>query len=93
MQIRRFPAPADRGCVNRLLRHIEVAAIIVAFWYALFPALVMAQSISEDQVKAAYLFNFAKFVEWPAGPFTASGSKLPARARILLDSGEEKQGQ
>ncbi len=92
--------------MNRLLRHIEGTAIIVAFWFALCPALVMAQSVSEDQVKAAYLFNFAKFVEWPAEPFPAAGSsisfctlgrtrvadKLLALARIL-NSGEEKQGQ
>ena len=27
----------------------------------------LAQSIDEYQAKAAFLFNFAKFVEWPAG--------------------------
>ena len=31
--------------------------------------------LSENQVKAAYLFNFAKFVEWPASSF-AAGSPL-----------------
>jgi hypothetical protein len=29
-----------------------------------------AQSV-EDEVKAAFLYNFAKFVEWPAGAFAA----------------------
>ncbi len=28
-----------------------------------------SQAISEDQVKAAYLFNFASFVEWPQETF------------------------
>lgn len=28
-----------------------------------------AQAIDEYQVKAAFLYNFAKFVEWPAGSF------------------------
>jgi hypothetical protein len=28
-----------------------------------------AQAVEESQVKAAYLYNFAKFVEWPAGVF------------------------
>lgn len=26
-----------------------------------------AVNLSEDQIKSAYVFNFAKFVEWPAG--------------------------
>jgi len=29
------------------------------------PALGQQQNASEDQVKAAYLFNFAKLAEWP----------------------------
>jgi len=32
--------------------------------------------LSESQVKAAYLFNFAKFAEWPAGVFRAPGAPL-----------------
>jgi YfiR/HmsC-like len=31
---------------------------------------------TEYQVKAAYLFNFAKFVEWPAGTFRTPNSPL-----------------
>jgi hypothetical protein len=34
-----------------------------------------AQSATEYQVKAAFLYNFAKFVEWPQGAF-ATGSSL-----------------
>jgi YfiR/HmsC-like len=30
----------------------------------------------EDQVKAAYLYNFAKFVDWPAASFAAAESPL-----------------
>ena len=32
--------------------------------------------LSENQVKAAYLFNFAKFVDWPASAFVGPGSPL-----------------
>jgi len=37
---------------------------------ALLPALLLVQSprVSEYQVKAVFLFNFAQFVEWPATP-------------------------
>jgi hypothetical protein len=40
-----------------------------------------AQAVSEDQVKAAYLYSFAKFVEWPAGTFTSPSD--PIRLCIL----------
>ena len=35
-----------------------------------------AQSASEYQVKAAFLFNFAKFVEWPVDAFTSADAPL-----------------
>jgi hypothetical protein len=35
-----------------------------------------AQSVTEYQVKAAYLFNFAKFVEWPAEAFPSADAPL-----------------
>jgi hypothetical protein len=35
-----------------------------------------AQSASEYQVKAAFLFNFAKFVEWPADAFSNADGPL-----------------
>lgn len=35
-----------------------------------------AQSAGEYQVKAAFLFNFAKFVEWPAGSFPDASAPL-----------------
>jgi YfiR/HmsC-like len=44
----------------------------------LLPGAVAAQTVdaSEYQVKAAYLYNFAKFVEWPATSFDGSGGEL-----------------
>jgi hypothetical protein len=39
---------------------------------------------SEYQVKAAFLFNFAKFVEWPPGSF--AGAKSPMVIGILGDN-------
>jgi YfiR/HmsC-like len=35
-----------------------------------------AQSATEYQVKAAFLFNFAKFVEWPADAFPGTDAPL-----------------
>lgn len=45
---------------------------------------VEAQSNSEYQIKAAYLYNFAKFVEWPSAAF--GGPSDPFRICILGDS-------
>jgi hypothetical protein len=36
----------------------------------------VAQSIDEYQVKAAFLFNFAKFVEWPSRTFASPADPI-----------------
>jgi hypothetical protein len=43
-----------------------------------------AQEVSEYQVKAAYLYNFSKFVEWPNE--TPNGNTVPIRLCILNDA-------
>lgn len=41
-----------------------------AFLLAVLPAIgAMGQPVNEYQMKAAYVYNLAKFVEWPAGTF------------------------
>jgi hypothetical protein len=42
----------------------------------LLAATAQAQSATEYQVKAAFLFNFARFVEWPADAFPSADSAL-----------------
>jgi YfiR/HmsC-like len=42
---------------------------------------MQAESASEYQVKAAFLYNFAKFVEWPPGSF--SDASAPLRICVL----------
>ena len=37
---------------------------------------LQAQSSGEYQIKAAFLYNFAKFVDWPAEAFAGSNGKL-----------------
>jgi hypothetical protein len=55
-----------RGCVPRIAG-IVALLVISCFPYA-GPAGSAAQAPTEFQVKAAYLFNFLKFVEWPEDP-------------------------
>lgn len=45
-----------RGC------HRTVLSLVLL----LFPALISAQTATEYEIKAAYLYNFAKATEWPA---------------------------
>ncbi len=42
-----------------------------------------AQSVSDYQVKAAYIYNFAKFIEWPAQEFSTPAA--PMRFCVLND--------
>lgn len=51
--------------------------------------LAHAQAVSEYQVKAAYLYNFAKFVEWPAGDFATPDA--PIRLCVLDDPSVESE--
>ena len=50
-----------------------------------FAAQTPAQSVEESQVKAAYLYNFAKFVEWPAGVF-----RNPDDPAVICVVGDER---
>ncbi len=58
-----------------------LAFLPVALWCAPVPA--RAQALTEEQVKAAYLYNFAKFVEWPESAF--SGAAAPLRICVVGD--------
>ena len=56
----------------RRLRRLALAVLLGAWTLGAF-----SQSLpSEYQVKAAYLFNFAKYLEWPAGAFASPQAPL-----------------
>jgi hypothetical protein len=63
---RRFPAPC-RAAV------LVVAAILIPSAYARIAA-GHEIGVTEYQVKAAFLYNFAKFVDWPAEAFGAESA-------------------
>lgn len=54
-----------RAFYSTLLVGLRVA--VLAGLVTLVSGPVCAQSLSESALKVAYIFNFAKFVEWPAG--------------------------
>ncbi len=50
-----------------------LALIVIAM---LNPLPSAGQQFTEEQVKAGFLFNFAKFVEWPASSFAGTDSAI-----------------
>ncbi len=51
-------------------------ALVLTILLAMLVRTAAAQSATEYQVKAAFLFNFAKFVEWPADAFPNADAPL-----------------
>lgn len=41
-------------------------AVLLVVWTCALPSAAPGQTSNEYQVKAAFLFNFAKFIEWPS---------------------------
>jgi hypothetical protein len=65
--------PLGRAATSGLLR-LRFPLVLVAVFTAILPARsVRAQSVADEyQVKAAYLLNFARFVEWPVDSLPAT---------------------
>lgn len=77
----RWPSGKDEGlCWKSFLRILTTLLIILMAG----SAVVQAQGRGEYQIKAAYLYNFAKFVEWPSAAFSEPSD--PFRICILGDS-------
>jgi hypothetical protein len=66
-----FRQPRLAGA-SRRFRRLAISAILGG----VFIALAQAQARDEYQVKAAFLYNFARFVEWPAEPFTGPADPI-----------------
>ena len=62
-----------------MLAPLGVGLFLLLFGLQISPA----QLISEYQVKAAYLYNFAKFADWPPTAFTSASD--PIRLCVLND--------
>ena len=66
-----IPPPARRASVARS-RLVATWALVLGL---LAPARALAQ-VAEWDMKAAFIYNFAKFVQWPAGAFDDGRSAL-----------------
>lgn len=56
------PAPQSKS----VMRRARCAVVLSVVCLAALPIALRGQTATTDEVKAAFLFNFAKFVEWPA---------------------------
>lgn len=84
-----------------ILRHISRYLAAIALIASILHTPGYARTVSdEDRVKAAFVFNFIKFVEWPEGSFdnsTASlnvcvwGNEADAASMMGLDQKTAKQ--
>jgi hypothetical protein len=58
-----------------------VSAVVVALWLGVAAPVVRPAAESEYAVKAAFLLNFTKFVQWPASTFESASA--PFRICVL----------
>jgi len=86
----------DRGWTQRWRR--VGAALALALGAA---GVVAAEALTEVQVKAAYVYNFVKYVEWPAGAFATAQSPVVLcvaagdglRGALAAIDGKQAQGR
>jgi hypothetical protein len=66
----------EPGTMTRTVAaYITAILAFLVLWGATASRAEVGQ-LTENQVKAAYLFNFAKFVEWPGSAFVGPGAPL-----------------
>jgi hypothetical protein len=66
----------QRAGLGRCRRVLQSRRKVFLLGICLLAVVARAQSATEYQVKAAFLFNFARFVEWPADAFPSVDSAL-----------------
>ena len=88
--------------MNRYHRHLVVAGLLLLAALRTGPGAGAADgAFKEYEVKATFLFNFAQFVEWPAGAFASTNAPLvigvigddPFGAALEQMAGERVQGR
>ena len=84
---RRGPAlPCNRGCGAKWICAVTLS--LVLFSSLLAAPLAQLSRPTEDQVKAAYLYNFAKFVEWPPATFSSPDAPI-----LICSIGDDRTGE
>jgi hypothetical protein len=63
-------------CQHPLFHAFVLICLALTGWHMPGAARAQGNQISEYQVKAAFLFNFVKFVEWPSDSFPAAETPI-----------------
>lgn len=66
----------DAGCMRWIVRRSLVLVAFAAFFLTSALSQAQATQVTEDQLKAAFIYNFTKFVEWPKNSFPDAKSPL-----------------
>jgi hypothetical protein len=66
----------SRQAAQRRVQFCALALAALLFPAAVIPSWAQASRSDEYQIKAAFLFHFAQFVEWPTGAFKDGNSAL-----------------
>src|SRR6185436_3628281 len=64
--------PLKRHCTRQILGRLMWVSLF-ALMCNVFTNPMQAQTANEYQVKAAFIFNFAKFIDWPSDAFSEGG--------------------
>lgn len=79
-----------------LLSHLTAASLVVAAWLVVCASPAVAQPSLESELKAVFLFNFAKYVDWPAveqGSSATIRMCVPANPRFLSTLRQAVRGE
>ena len=73
MNMNRSPLSSGRACMIVLLGMLALSIVFGSFGAA---CAAQAGAAGEYQVKAGFIFNFLRFVEWPAESFAPNGKTV-----------------
>lgn len=76
MEILNFTGNLNRPRRRRMVCRVSVPGLVLALGSLLAAAASPDQPVDEYQVKAAFLYNFAKFVQWPAEAFKTASDPI-----------------
>lgn len=59
-----------------MIRKIKYVIIFLVITFFLIPGNASGQQYSDNELRAAFICNFAKFVEWPSNSFISNSSPI-----------------
>lgn len=68
--------PILKSSTRSVVGGFHLVLVIATVCLTVAPCVVRGQSVTADQLTAAFLFGFAKFVEWPLDTFPTANSPL-----------------